>query len=169
MKKKFFLPLFVFATVVLVGCNGGSTPAPPANGQPQNGNAAVADPGSNPAVNPAVNPGEANFKAMPGQSTPIHFSHLEMNFNPVVSGDTVKAIYPFKNMSQETVKITQAVTSCDCMQTKFPRGNVQPGQYGEIEVHFLTAGQKGRHEKIIAVVLENYEESITLRLNGQIN
>ena len=121
---------------------------------------------------PASNQGTANtgdFKAMPGQSTPIHFSHLEMNFKPVPSGDTVIAIYPFKNMSQETVRISQAVTSCQCMQTKYPQGNIQPGQLGEIEVHFLTKDQKGRHEKIISIVLENYDDPITLRLNGEIN
>lgn len=109
-----------------------------------------------------------DFQVEPGQTTPIHFTHLNMNFKPVTSGDTVVAVYPFKNMSKETVKIQQVATSCQCMQASFTQSNIQPGQIGEVKVNFLTEGQKGRHEKIIAVVLENYDETITLRLNGEI-
>ena len=144
---RFVLPWMLLATILITACqpNTNSTPPQPA----------------------AASPSE--FKAEPGQTTPIHFAHLQMNFKPVTSGDTVVAVYPFKNMSKETVKITQAATSCQCMQTSFPTGNIQPGQQGEVKVNFLTEGQQGRHEKIIAVVLENYQETITLRLNGQIN
>ena len=92
-----------------------------------------------------------------------------MEFKPVVSGDTVKAVYPFKNTSNSSQVIQQVVVSCPCMLTDFPKGNIQPGQIGEITVRFATAGQSGRHEKIIAVVLEGNQEPISLRLNGQIN
>jgi hypothetical protein len=110
-----------------------------------------------------------NFKAEPGQSTPLHFSHLTMQFGPVTSGDTVKAAYPFKNMTNTAVTISNAITSCPCMMTDFPKGPIQPGEVGEIVVNFATANQMGRHEKIIAVTLQGSNEPITLRLNGQIN
>ncbi len=110
-----------------------------------------------------------NFKAEPGQSTPIHFAHLTMEFPTVTSGDTVKAVYPFKNVTNLPVMVTGALTSCPCMMTEFPKTNVLPGDVAEIKVNFATANQMGRHEKIIAVTLQGTNEPITLHLNGQIN
>lgn len=104
----------------------------------------------------------------PGQGTPIQFSHLTMKFGPVMSGDTVKAVYPFKNVSNSTQAIQDVVVSCPCMMPDYPKTNIQPGQVGEIKVNFATHGQFGTHEKIIAVVLEGNPDPITLRLNGQI-
>jgi hypothetical protein len=110
-----------------------------------------------------------NFVVDPGQGTPIQFSHLTMQFGPVTSGDTVRAAYPFKNMTNTAVTITGAITSCPCMMTDFPKTPIQPGALGEIKVNFATAGQMGRHEKIIAVTLQGTNEPITLHLNGQID
>ncbi len=110
-----------------------------------------------------------NFKLEPGQGTPIQFSYLTMAFPTVTSGDTVKAIYPFKNTTNLPVTITGAITSCPCMMTDYPKVNILPGEIGEIKVNFATAGQMGRHEKIIAVTLQGSNEPITLHLNGQIN
>lgn len=110
-----------------------------------------------------------DIELIPGQGTDIQFSHLVMEFKPVISGDTVKAVYPFKNTSKVSQVIQQVVVSCPCMHTDYPKGNIQPGQIGEITVKFATAGQSGRHEKIIAVVLEGNQEPISLHLNGQIN
>jgi Protein of unknown function (DUF1573) len=109
------------------------------------------------------------FKLEPGQGTPIQFSYLTMQFGPVISGDTVHAVYPFKNMTNTAVTVTDALTSCPCMMTDFPKGPIQPGEIGEIKVNFATANQMGRHEKIIAVMLQGSNEPISLRLNGQID
>lgn len=110
-----------------------------------------------------------DIKLIPGQGTDLQFSHLTMEFKPVISGDTIKAVYPFKNTTQTSQVIKEVVVSCPCMHTDYPKGNIQPGQIGEITVKFATAGQSGRHEKIIAVVLEGNQDPISLRLNGQIN
>jgi Protein of unknown function (DUF1573) len=110
-----------------------------------------------------------DIKIEPGQGTPIQFSYLTMQFGPVTSGDTVHANYPFKNMTNTAVTVTRAITSCPCMMTDFPKGPVQPGEVGEIKVNFATAGQMGRHEKIISVMIQGSNEPITLHLNGQID
>jgi hypothetical protein len=144
----------LFALLLLLGACQGSTGTPSggtAPGGSTNGTAASGD-----------------LKVIPGQATDLHFAHFEMNFKPVTSGDTVKAVYPFKNASDHTVKIAQAAVSCACMQPSYPQGNIQPGQVGEVKVNFVTEGQKGRHEKIISIVLEGNPEPITLRLNGEI-
>ncbi|HHG84572.1 MAG TPA: DUF1573 domain-containing protein [Bacteroidetes bacterium] len=120
-----------------------------------------------PKIAPAPKAAPKGFQASPGQQTVIHFSHLGMEFGPVISGDTVHAVYPFKNMSLGTVVITEVATSCECLKTEFPHGNIQPGEIGEIKAHFHTEGQWGRHEKIISVVVEG-QDPIPLRLNGEI-
>ncbi|MFN8394802.1 MAG: DUF1573 domain-containing protein [Bacteroidia bacterium] len=125
--------------------------------------------GSTSGNNTTSTPAPDDFKVEPGQGTPIQFSHLKMEFKPVVSGDTVKAVYPFKNMTNTPVAISQAITSCACMMTDFTKGNIQPGQTGEVRVNFATAGQFGDHYKIISVMLQGSNEPITLQLNGHID
>jgi outer membrane biosynthesis protein TonB len=141
--------------LLLLGACTESTKTPPGTPAPGNG-AATSQAAS------------GDLQVIPGQSTDLHFAHFEMNFKPVTSGDTVKAIYPFKNASDHTVRISQAAVSCNCMQPSYPQGNIQPGQVGEVKVNFVTEGQKGRHEKIISIILEGNPEPITLRLNGEI-
>jgi hypothetical protein len=144
--------LFFSLLLLLGACQSSTnTPAGTTSGGPQGGA-----------------PASGDLKVIPGQATDLHFAHFEMNFKPVTSGDTVKAVYPFKNASDHTVKISQAAVSCACMQPSYPQGNIQPGQVGEVKVNFVTEGQKGRHEKIISIVLEGNPEPITLRLNGEI-
>ena len=153
LMKRLNIGLFVWSLLLLLlltACNGktgkGNTGAPASN-----------------------LPSAENFVVDPGQGTPIQFSNLTMQFRPIYSGDTVKADYPFKNMTNTPVTITGAITSCPCMMTDFPKKPVQPGEVGAIKVRFATAGQMGRHEKIIAVTLQGSNEPITLHLNGQID
>lgn len=141
--------------LLLLGSCAISTKTPPGTPAPGNG-AATGQTAS------------GDLQVIPGQATDLHFAHFEMNFKPVTSGDTVKAIYPFKNASDHTVRISQAAVSCACMQPSYPQGNIQPGQVGEVKVNFVTEGQKGRHEKIISIILDGNPEPITLRLNGEI-
>jgi hypothetical protein len=155
MRTTLLTSLFLSLLLVL-GCQE-STKTPPGT------------PGTSAAGNGTSNgTATGDLQVIPGQSTDLHFAHFEMNFKPVTSGDTVKAIYPFKNASDHTVRISQAAVSCACMQPSYPQGNIQPGQVGEVKVNFVTEGQKGRHEKIISIVLEGNPEPITLRLNGEI-
>jgi hypothetical protein len=163
MKKHFkYLVVLPIALLLVAGCdsgNGQKNPAP-VGGIERNYNTR-----DNKETTP---PKPKGFVPEPGQGTAIQFAHLTMLFGPVMTGDTVNAVYPFKNMSQSTVRIAQAATSCDCLKTEFPQGNIQPGQEGEIIAHFYTKGQWGTHEKIIAVQLEGEQDAITLRLNGQV-
>jgi hypothetical protein len=109
-----------------------------------------------------------NFKAEPGQGTPIHFAHLKTDFKTVTAGEVVKAKYPFKNMTNLPVAIADIRTSCPCITGEFPKGNIQPGQVGDILVTFDTKGQFGDHYKLISVILQGSNEPITLELNGRI-
>lgn len=158
-----YMVLLMAILLVFAGCDDGSGQQNPATvgGVERNYN-------TPPKKEPVAPPKPAGVIPEPGQQTDIQFAHLNMTFNPVVSGDTVHATYPFKNMSMKTVRIAQAATSCDCLQTEFPEGNIQPGQEGEIKAHFYTEGQWGTHEKIIAVQLEGELDAMTLRLNGQV-
>jgi hypothetical protein len=157
MKYAHFLFVLLLATVVsLTACNGNTKKTGPAGGNP-----------------PAANGGgtttaPTDIKLIPGQNTPLQFSHFDMNFGPVPSGDTVRASYPFKNVTNTPIKISQVAVSCACMMTDYPKGLIQPGEIGAININFATAGQFGRHEKIIAVVIEGSNEPISLHLNGEI-
>lgn len=142
---------FVFMT--LMGCeesgaSGGGTPAN--NGKPV-----------------------AKIPLIAGQSTDLHFSHFDMGFPDVVAGDSVHAVYPFQNMSDHTVKIDEVKLSCYCLHAQFPKGNLAPGEVGEIKISFATAGQArdvpATHEKMFPVLINGEMMPMTtLKLHGKV-
>ena len=109
-----------------------------------------------------------DFKAEPGQGTPIHFAHLKTDFKTVTAGEVVKAKYPFKNMTNVPVAIADVKTSCPCITAEFTKGNILPGKLGEVNVTFDTKGQFGDHYKLVSVILQGSNEPLTLELNGRI-
>jgi hypothetical protein len=166
MKYAFrFLIVLLTASLTFAGCEQGPQQQNPTSvgGVKRDYSKVKKDP-----VAPPPPPKPQGFVPAPGQTTAIQFAYFAANFGPVVSGDTVTAVYPFKNMSQRTVRIAQAATSCECLVAEFPEGNIQPGQEGEIKANFYTEGQWGTHEKIIAVQLEGETDAFTLRLNGRV-
>lgn len=156
MNNRVIFSILVVALFFVFSCsndNGAKNNKPDNNHSPKNNNTAADD-----------------FQVMPGQSTTLQFAYFDMGFQPVKVGETIRAVYPFKNMSRQSTSILQVAKSCPCITIEYPQGNIQPGQKGEISVTFETTGQPAaRHEKIFSVVLEdNPSDPITLRLTGDI-
>lgn len=156
MMRLYTAPLFLFVLLLLSGCESGSSGGSGENG---GGGEAGGD--------------QQDIVLMPGQSGPIEFSHIRMEFNPVTAGDTVIASYPFKNTSQRTVTIDNVITSCHCLTAEFPKQKLIPGEIGEIKVYFATEGQAREvpttHEKMFPVQVDGQLEPLeTLRLVGQV-
>lgn len=153
MMRTHILPVCLFVLVFFAACESG-------------GGGEAGDGGGE-------NGGAPDIELMPGQTGPIQFSHIRMEFSPVPAGDTVVASYPFKNTSERTVTIDNVITSCYCLTTEFPKHKLIPGEIGEIKVYFATKDQASEvpttHEKMFPVQIDGQLEPIeTLRLMGQV-
>ena len=117
---------------------------------------------------------EQGLKVVPGQTGALHFAHMQMEFKDVVDGETVTAIFPFKNASNQMATIDNVQKSCYCLSVDWPKGQLVPGEEGEITVTFLTEGQAASgvpatHEKMFPVFVNGDQYPMeTLRLRGRV-
>lgn len=112
------------------------------------------------------------FVPLAGQTGDIQFAYFDMEFGPVIDGDTVRAVYPFKNTSQKTVSIERVAVSCPCISAEYPTKNLAPGEVSDIRITFHTEGQaktvRSTHEKLFPVFLkgEQFPLEESLKLHG---
>ena len=81
----------------------------------------------------------------------IHFQEPIFDFGSVYQGDDVTHAFKFQNAGNDTLKISQVQASCGCSKAEASAKEIAPGELGEIEVTFLTAGYEGQQTKIISV------------------
>ena len=101
----------------------------------------------------------------PTEETTIEFDQTEYDLGTVASGDTVKAVFRFKNAGQAPLLIEHVKPSCVCTQLEFPEKPIAPGAYGEIHAAIDTEDKTGDQTKYFSVIYNGNPpvERVTLR------
>ncbi|MFY9152125.1 MAG: DUF1573 domain-containing protein [Prolixibacteraceae bacterium] len=86
------------------------------------------------------------------------FSEDLHNFGPLTAGEVVSFTFIFRNEGTKTLIITDIDSGCGCMEVNIPQKNIDPGQEGQIEVIYNSAGEVGRQLKTITI-FSNAEEN----------
>ena len=77
---------------------------------------------------------------------------MEMyNFGAIKEGDIVGKYIHFKNEGTNALIINKVITSCGCLDVKYPKKPVMPGKKGSLEVIFDTNGFHGRQVKFLKI------------------
>lgn len=109
------------------------------------------------------------FYPAPSQIGPVQFSHPRFQFGEVIHGDTVRANWRFKNMSDHPVFIDSVIVSCPCIVPVWPRDEIAPGEIREITAEFFTGSQfPARFEKLLPVMVRGEQIPVTLELHGEV-
>lgn len=77
------------------------------------------------------------------------FSEEIHNFGSLKAGEVVAYTFTFKNEGTQPLIINKADAGCNCTEVKLPGQPVEPGQEGQIEVIYNSAGETGRQLKTI--------------------
>jgi hypothetical protein len=88
----------------------------------------------------------------PTEETTIEFEQLEYDLGTFVTGDTVKAVFRFKNAGQAPLLIEHVKPSCACAKLEFTEKPVAPGAYGEIYAAIDTEDKEGEQTKYFSVI-----------------
>lgn len=83
--------------------------------------------------------------------TEIRFDRMEHNFGKINEGSKVKTKFRFTNSGNNPLIISNATGSCGCTVPQWPRGAIEPGKTGEIEVEFDSKGKSGEQTKSVSV------------------
>ena len=95
----------------------------------------------------------------------IGFDKEEFDFGTVNEGDIVETVFKVTNTGNTDLIITNAQASCGCTVPTWPKEPIKPGDSGDIEVSFDTAGKPNRQNKTITLTTntESVREVLTLK------
>lgn len=110
------------------------------------------------ADNPKANNGEPKFQ----------FSEEEWDFGTLVDGEMVSHTFRFKNIGNADLVISSATASCGCTIPKYTKKPIAPGESGEIEVTFNSAGKASGvpNTKDITVIANTNPVQTILRIKS---
>ena len=100
----------------------------------------------------ASNPAQKQNNNSPSTSkTTIEFTEEKHNFGSLEAGEIVVYVFEFTNTGTADYLIESVDCSCGCVQSHYSKEPVKPGETGQIEVEFDSAGLAGREYKTIEV------------------
>lgn len=79
------------------------------------------------------------------------FSEEIHNFGTLKAGEVVSFTFIFRNEGTKTLTITDVDSGCGCTQVNIPDKTIEPGQEGQIEVIYNSAGEVGKQLKTITL------------------
>ena len=79
------------------------------------------------------------------------FSEEIHNFGSLKAGELVSFTFIFRNEGTKTLEITGVDSGCGCTEVNIPNKSISPGQEGQIEVIYNSAGEVGRQLKTITL------------------
>lgn len=104
--------------------------------------------------------------ALNGFTCSIPLSFADLIFNNSEIKDKIQSgvsdyhfAFQFENKTKNAVKISDVVSSCDCVNLKFDKKEYQPNEAGKIKGVFAIGERVGRQEKSFIVVTDEAENS----------
>lgn len=95
------------------------------------------------------------------------FSEEIHNFGALKAGEIVSFTFVFKNSGTKTLTITKADSDCGCTEVNVPKKEIAPGQEGQIEVTYNSAGEVGKQLKSVTLFsnADKPEKQLFIRAN----
>ncbi len=93
------------------------------------------------------------------------FEETEHYFGEIKQGDIVKHTFNFTNIGDAPLLITDIKTTCGCTTPNYTREPVAPGESGEIEVQFNSAGKSGLQNKVITIYANTKQQRETISIS----
>jgi uncharacterized protein DUF1573 len=100
--------------------------------------------------------------------SPLIFDSKEHNFGEILQGDKVTHVFKFKNSGDEPVKLGKVSASCGCTATTATRGEIGPGEEGEVKATFNSTGRRGKQKKAVYVATAGNYAKQTLSIQATI-
>jgi len=114
--------------------------------------------------NPATASGQKTDERVPK----MVFENPQQDFGSIVQGTSVTHIYKFTNKGDADLIISFAKGSCGCTIPSWPKRPIKPGQSGEIEVIFNSAGKKDAQNKKVYITANTSPSNNIIALKGTV-
>ena len=101
------------------------------------------------------------------QSSEVVFDTTTFNYGTIVKGAPGDCTFKFVNKSKTPLILTNVQASCGCTTPSYPKEAINPGQKGEILVHYDTQ-RVGYFTKTISVSTNKQDAPIVLTIMGEV-
>ncbi|MCZ2357333.1 MAG: DUF1573 domain-containing protein [Bacteroidia bacterium] len=152
LTKIAFLAVFLFVSFLGYGQKKKKEKAPTES--------SVEAPVTTPAENMELQPKPATETAQ-SKSPAIVFAQNTYNFGKATQGEVVKYTFKFTNTGKSDLILSNVQASCGCTTPSWSRDPIKPGNSGEIQVAFNTAGKMGPQKKAVTITA-NTEPAVTM-------
>lgn len=96
----------------------------------------------------------------------LKFKETKQSFGFVKRGELVKLTYPFTNIGNQPLLITEAKAACSCTKVVFPKESIAPGKTESIEILFDTSPTYDRQDRTVEVFSNDAKSSQKIRFKG---
>ena len=102
-------------------------------------------------------------------ASPIRLEPPALDFGPIQKGSTAEATVRLINISDQTLRVRDAKTSCGCTVADFSKELSDPGQFIEVTVRLKPRGKVGATpKKTVRFLLEGDFTPVPLSVTGKI-
>lgn len=92
-------------------------------------------------------------KAQTTNGAALTWEEPNHDFGEVEEGKKVEFVYKFTNTGNEPLIITNVQPTCGCTLPKsWPRGEIMPGQSGELLIAFDSSNKSGKLSRVTTIV-----------------
>lgn len=97
----------------------------------------------------------------------IVFEEQSHDFGDINQGDVVKHVFKFKNVGDDTLRLSNVAVTCGCTTPEWTKKPIPPGGSGEILASFNSTGKMGLQNKVITVIsnASNAQATFTIKAN----
>jgi hypothetical protein len=103
----------------------------------------------------------------PEKPSDIIFKTTVYDFGNIPYGEEAKCTFVFKNISKESIAITNVKASCGCTSPEWSKEPIKKRKKGNITVAYDTK-RIGKFSKTIYVYTNNSEQAVLLRVKGNV-
>jgi hypothetical protein len=87
----------------------------------------------------------------PSKLAKFEFEEIQHQFGDINAGDVVEHTFKFKNTGAVPLVITNTQVTCGCTTPSYTKEPVAPGEMGELQVKFNSAGKSGNQNKVVTI------------------
>jgi len=119
-------------------------------------------------ANLVSNPATASSQKGDERLPKMVFKNAQQDFGTIVQGTSVTHVYKFTNEGDADLIISFAKGSCGCTIPQWPKRPFKPGESGEIEVVFNSAGKKDTQNKKVYITANTVPINNVISLKGTV-
>ncbi|MDY0140463.1 MAG: DUF1573 domain-containing protein [Bacteroidales bacterium] len=97
----------------------------------------------------------------------IMFKQTVFDFGTIKQGEEAKGVFEFKNLTKQSVKLTNVRASCGCTGTEWPREEIKKRGKGTVSVSYDTR-RVGKFQKNVYVYIDGNDQPIQLEVKGEV-